>query len=143
MRPYSGKALPEKKEYLIRYRHSRARRNAESAFGILSNKWKIFHKPINLDYEFAKQVLETCCALHNFVRDRDGIVVEETYCIVGLTDIQPEETTQRRPANQYNTIRDKLAEYFSSDEGSLPWQKKNSFSRYCYHLVILLHDFLD
>nr|CAI5850903.1 unnamed protein product [Callosobruchus analis] len=48
MRPFSGKVLSEKKR-IFNYRLSRARRNVESAFGILSNKWKLFHKAINVD----------------------------------------------------------------------------------------------
>lgn len=46
MRPFSGKVLSNKKR-VFNYRLSHTRRHIESAFGILSNKWKLFHKPIS------------------------------------------------------------------------------------------------
>ena len=49
----------------------------ESAFGILSNKWKIFHKPINANLDLCILLVKTC-VLHNFVRSRDGFNIQET-----------------------------------------------------------------
>jgi len=72
MKPYGGKVLSHiKKGYLIT--DCRGRRHVESGFGIMSNKWKIFHKPINANLDLAILVVKTCCKLHNYVRVRDGI----------------------------------------------------------------------
>lgn len=47
MRPYGGENLPVNKR-VSNYRLSRARRSVERSFGILSNKWRIFHRPLNV-----------------------------------------------------------------------------------------------
>lgn len=47
LRPYSGTHLPNRKKN-FNYRLTRARRYMECAFGILSNKWRIFHRPIDV-----------------------------------------------------------------------------------------------
>lgn len=90
MRPSSGKYLSDKKR-IFNYRLSRARRNFEFALGILSNKWKIFHKAINANLDLSILLVKTCCALHNFVRARDGFNIEDTMAIegsIGQQDLQ-------------------------------------------------------
>ncbi|KAF0717933.1 protein ALP1-like [Aphis craccivora] len=52
LKPYGGHSLTIKKR-IFNYRLSRARRYVECTFGILSNKWRIFHRAINLDPDFA------------------------------------------------------------------------------------------
>ena len=53
MRPYSGKSLTHAKK-IFNYRLSRARRFIECAFGIMANKWRIFHRPMNVNIDFAE-----------------------------------------------------------------------------------------
>lgn len=120
MRPYGGKNLTVESR-IYNYRHCRARRCVECAFGILSNKWRIFHKAINCDVKLAISIVKVCCALHNFVRDRDGIRFEDTLEITGLfdNDVNTKQVRGRPTAYMY---RDKFAQYFSSSSGSLPWQ---------------------
>eukprot|EP00102_Acyrthosiphon_pisum_P018038 XP_008189665.1 PREDICTED: uncharacterized protein LOC100572615 [Acyrthosiphon pisum] len=123
MRPYSGKYLVDKKR-IFNYRLSRARRNVESAFGILSNKWKIFHKPINANLDLSILIVKTCCALHNFVRARDGFKLVDTMYIegsIGQQDFQQHPRPSRAP-NQFIQARNQLADYFVSNNGSVPWQ---------------------
>lgn len=122
MRPFSGKVLSEKKR-IFNYRLSRARRNVESTFGILSNKWKIFQKPINVNLDLAILLIKTCCSLHNFVRVRDGINIHEALSVEGIIDIVQRNHTQRGP-NQAIQARNELADYFVSEVGSVPWQNK-------------------
>lgn len=72
LRPFPQREL----DYRIRvynYRHSRARRSVECAFGLLANKWQIFHKPIMVAPDFINSVVKACCILHNFVRRKDGV----------------------------------------------------------------------
>lgn len=47
LRPYAGTQLTVQKR-VFNYRLSRARRYIECDFGILSNKWRIFHRPLNV-----------------------------------------------------------------------------------------------
>ncbi|KAJ8966821.1 hypothetical protein NQ314_003283 [Rhamnusium bicolor] len=47
LRPYAGTHLTVEKR-IFNYRLCRARRYIECAFDILSNKWRIFHRPLNV-----------------------------------------------------------------------------------------------
>lgn len=121
MRPFSGKVLSDKKR-IFNYRLSRARRNVESAFGILSNKWKFFHKAINVNLDLSILIIKTCCALHNFVTTGDGFNIQDALSIKGFIDIEQDTSEPRRGTNQSIQARNKLADYSVSDAGSLPWQ---------------------
>nr|CAH7725503.1 unnamed protein product [Callosobruchus chinensis] len=57
----------------------RARRYIECSFGILSNKWRISHRPFNVNTINAELIMKVCCTLHNFVRERDGVDLEHNY----------------------------------------------------------------
>ncbi|XP_050545824.1 uncharacterized protein LOC126908041 isoform X2 [Daktulosphaira vitifoliae] len=119
LRPYSGKCLPVNKR-IFNYRLSRARRHVECAFGILSNKWRIFHRPIDVDVELAIDIVKCCCVLHNFVRTRDGYNFEDSLTVTGMQDIELDNNFNvNRSINRY---RDALANYFSSELGQVPWQ---------------------
>ncbi|CAH1972426.1 unnamed protein product [Acanthoscelides obtectus] len=60
MRPFGGNNLSVDKK-IFNYRLSRARRYIECTFGILTNKWRIFHRPLNVHTELAKSIVRTCC----------------------------------------------------------------------------------
>lgn len=105
---------------IFNYRLSRARRYVECAFGILSNKWRIFHRPINLKPDFAIDIVKACVVLHNFVRNRDGFEIEDTMTITGLEDIPGEETV--RGGISANNVRNILCDYFLTPVGSVKWQ---------------------
>ncbi|KAJ8894465.1 hypothetical protein PR048_007119 [Dryococelus australis] len=120
-RPYGGKNLSrEKKTY--NYRLSRAKRYIEYSFGILTNKWRIFHRALDINVNDVATLVKACCALHNIVRERDGVDFDCTSSIIGLEEgddlIQPEN---KRSAL---TIGEMSAQYFSSGGGSLPWQHR-------------------
>ncbi|XP_015378544.1 PREDICTED: uncharacterized protein LOC107172762, partial [Diuraphis noxia] len=85
LRPYSGTHLPDRKK-IFNYRLTRARRYVECTFGIFSNKWRIFHRPIDVKVDFAVNIVKCCCVLHNFVRDRDGFSIDDTLIINGFEE---------------------------------------------------------
>lgn len=120
MRPYGGRHLSTKKK-VFNYRLSRARRFIECTFGILSNKWRIFHRPLNVSEEFAYDIIKACVILHNFVRIRDGntLEFEDTLFYEGLLDEDrsPDNTSGKAATN----IRDDFADYFMG-AGEVPWQ---------------------
>ena len=68
LRPFGGSSLSVKKKGVYNYRLCRARRYVECAFGILSNKWRIFQRPLNVSPGFAVDIVKACVVLHNFVR---------------------------------------------------------------------------
>ncbi|CAH1958844.1 unnamed protein product [Acanthoscelides obtectus] len=55
MRPFGGNNLSVDKK-IFNYRLSRARRYIECTFGILTNKWRIFNRPLNVHTELAKSI---------------------------------------------------------------------------------------
>ena len=50
----------------------------ECAFGILKNKWRIFHRPLDVTPQFCDSIVKACCILHNFVRQNSGFQLEDT-----------------------------------------------------------------
>lgn len=120
-RPYAGTHLTVEKR-IFNYRLCRARRYIECTFGILSNKWRIFHRPLNVQTDFAVDIVKACVVLHNFVRDRDGYVAEDTTYITGLEDIQVAPNT--RGGLQANNVRNFLCKYFVPWQNSMIWEVK-------------------
>ncbi|KAJ8972186.1 hypothetical protein NQ314_000316 [Rhamnusium bicolor] len=86
LRPYGGENLSYEKE-VFNYRLSRARRYIECCFGILANKWRIFHRPLNVNINIAQDIIKVCCLLHNFVRVRDGRRYDETMTIGTMDNV--------------------------------------------------------
>uniref|UniRef100_A0A2S2PQM4 DDE Tnp4 domain-containing protein n=1 Tax=Schizaphis graminum TaxID=13262 RepID=A0A2S2PQM4_SCHGA len=107
------------KKRIFNYRLSRARRYIECTFGILANKWRIFHRPINVNTDFAEDIIKACCILHNFVIERDGYNFEHTLTDE-LNSLQQQENVQGGVVT--NTIRDHFSTHFESDIGAVPWQ---------------------
>lgn len=118
MRPYGGSNLTVKKK-VFNYRLSRARRYIECTFGILVNKWRIFHRALNVAREFAIKIVNVCCLLHNYVRRRDGFRFEETLEVHGLEDVLIGNVPRANRRSSH--FRDGFADYFEN-EGQLPWQ---------------------
>lgn len=67
MKPFNQRELTTERK-IFNYRLSWARRVVESTFGILANRFRIFHTSIILKLETIDIVVMTCCALHNFLR---------------------------------------------------------------------------
>lgn len=122
MRPYSGKHLSVKQR-VFNYRLSRARRYVECTFGILANKWRIFHRPINVSYDFAIDIVKACCILHNFVINRDELDTP-IEMIIDDSELQPLEQGLNVGSQVVgaNIIRNEYSDYFTSEVGALSWQ---------------------
>lgn len=104
---------------VLNYRLTRARRYIECTFGILANKWRIFHRPLNVSLAFCEDIVKACVILHNFVRVRDGFQFEDTLDYEGFCDIQ--QFTSTNTAKTAITLRNIFADYFTS-AGELEWQ---------------------
>lgn len=70
LRPFGRTHLTVEKR-IINYRLSRAQRYVECALGILTNKWPIFHRSLNVQPDFTITIVSACIVLHNFMRNRD------------------------------------------------------------------------
>lgn len=119
LRPFGGTHLTIEQR-IFNYRLCRARRYVECAFGILTNKWRVLHRPLNVQPDFAVKIVKACIVLHNFVRDRDGFLVDDTTSITGLEDL-PREVNIRGGLTA-NNIRNTLCRYFMTNAGSVQWQ---------------------
>lgn len=118
LRPYPHKNLsPMKRIYNIRL--TTARRKVECAFGIYANKWRIFHRPLDVNSDFCDIIIKSCCALHNFVRKKHGIRFEDTLYSSSLEDIP---ITGTRGNTRGVAVREYFTKYFISDQGSVSWQ---------------------
>lgn len=117
MRPYPVKKLTWR-ERIFNYRLSRARRYVECSFGILANKWRIFHRPLDVSIDLADIIVKACCVLHNFVKQQDGYNFEDTL----ICPLESIPSIGTRGNNIGVQTRDHFRHYFCSKEGSVPWQ---------------------
>ncbi|XP_040205977.1 protein ANTAGONIST OF LIKE HETEROCHROMATIN PROTEIN 1-like [Rana temporaria] len=109
-------------EKVFNYRHHRAQKVVEEAFGILSNKWHVLRTPINLDMQDAITAVKSACALHNFVLEREDFIFEDS-----LTHSMGRAHWTRTQDNTHSAnIREDFASFFMSPTGQLPWQFTSS-----------------
>uniref|UniRef100_A0A8C5PRF5 DDE Tnp4 domain-containing protein n=1 Tax=Leptobrachium leishanense TaxID=445787 RepID=A0A8C5PRF5_9ANUR len=61
LRPYSGTHLTVKR--VFNYRLARDSLYVECSFGILTNKWRIFHRLLYVNVDFCVDIVKCCCIL--------------------------------------------------------------------------------
>jgi len=81
MRPFPGKDI-EESQSVYNFRHSRARRTIENAFGIMTSRWRILNTPINASTENIEKYILAIIVLHNYLRLTDNAC----YCPKGFAD---------------------------------------------------------
>lgn len=131
MRPFDGRNLNNTRR-VFNQRLSRARKVVECAFGLLAKKWEIFQRPLRVHVANAETIIKVACALHNFVRARDGVIRSENDTenetaaapsprhLAGLVNWEKNSTPGRRPVDAIKA-RDALADFFMSEKGRLQW----------------------
>lgn len=140
LKPFRQGQLDSPEKEVFNYRISRARHVVENVFGILSSRFRIFHRSINLDPKNIEKVVIAACALHNFLineqkttyvshnmlyeEDRtDGSVISEG-CDSHTSQMVPLNCRRGNCGNDAKAMRDKFMHYFMND-GELPWQNKH------------------
>lgn len=117
MKPFSRTRGLSKQDKIFNYRLSRARLTIECAFGILGEKWQILQQPLAFSLENIELIVSASLGLHNFLlyeNDEEKLsYIQENY------DTEPE----RQSIKSGTIIRDRFKMYFSSLEGSVPWQE--------------------
>lgn len=139
LKPYSRRKMTPR-ERIFNYRLSRARRVVENAFGILTARYRIFSRPIELVLlNTIDLVVQTCCVLHNWLR----MTSPNSYFSRGSVDIEdidsgeviPGSWRTQIPENLSSLCRQKgardrilaegrrnaLSKFFVGD-GAVPWQ---------------------
>lgn len=148
MKPYSRSGNLTYEQKVFNYRLSRARRVVENAFGILSSRWRVFRRPMEVLPSNAILVTKATVLLHNFLRktDTDDNSTRKTmYIPPGYLDRDDHEgnvvpgdwrfeeessflNLLHQGSNNYTDSasfkREKFSKYFVSSQGALPWQDK-------------------
>ncbi|XP_026738708.1 uncharacterized protein LOC113501704 [Trichoplusia ni] len=125
MRPYARALDLNYKKKIFNYRLTRARRYIECTFGIMANKFRILHRPLNVGKDKAICFLKTICILHNFIRSRSQI--NDFHDIVIIPDhIRSVRGLIGNTHRDSYTLRDNFADYFVAD-GQLSWQDRSIY----------------
>ena len=135
MKPFPQRNLTHA-ERIYNYRHSRARRVSENAFGILANRWRCLLTTMAQTPKTVTTITKACLTMHNFIRirrpqlhpnevDRDvngrirpgqwreGRVLTGNANLVG-------NLVQQQAKRQRNYLKD----YYNSPFAALPWQDR-------------------
>lgn len=124
LKPYPrDQSLHDRTKAIFNYRLSRARRIVENAFGLLSQNFRIFHTPINLNVDVIEELVSVACILHNLIIEEKGV---DDHIDVVSNDFDPfdDEGHEIEPDSNMDLrykIRDTYKEYFNSI-GAVPWQ---------------------
>jgi hypothetical protein len=86
----------------------------------LSNKWKIFHQSLTVSLDLAVYIVKVCVVLHNFVPERVRYKFEDVSTVTGLEDVPDGQSVSGRLTA--NNVWNKVADYYLTDAGAVPWQ---------------------
>lgn len=109
---------------IFNYRHSRARRCIECAFGVLASKWRVLKTTIETKIETAEVIVLASIALHNAIicnegnRDSEYDDWDDTRA---RGNNEGQRNYQGRPGQHATWVRDQLVQYFIGP-GRVNWQ---------------------
>ena len=120
-KPFPSDSVEQYKR-TFNYRHSRARRIVESAFGIMCKRFQVLFTPIKQEYQNAVSTVKAICVLHNYLNIHMGIDREAYFDADGEQLIVPTnlESVPHVPQNpDENEQRKRLAEFYMSPAGRI------------------------
>lgn len=115
MRPYPQRNLGPEEE-IFNKRLSNARQVVECAFGIMSSKWRLLLKAIEVNPERADVIIKCVCVLQNIIIDKEGIHdLPETprQRNDSTRDNRFMNVGENRSSRRAHNIRNTFKEYFS------------------------------
>ncbi|XP_063635183.1 uncharacterized protein LOC134805923 [Cydia splendana] len=118
MRPFTQRAaLQDESKRNYNKRLSKARRVVENAFGILAEKWRVFHRPMECSVNTAEAVVKAACCLHNFLRAKEGRmqIVPENSMATGSAFVTNTTPRNNQPSVEAFEIREKFRRYFETN----------------------------
>ncbi|KAL0868285.1 hypothetical protein ABMA27_007815 [Loxostege sticticalis] len=119
MRPYPKPQLGDQRKKIFNDRLSRARKVVENAFGILSQKFRIYNRRIQLDPDNADNVIMATCILHNYIKSggsQHSHNEEDIIASYSLSNLPRQGGNHQVAA--FN-VRENFARFFDSPEGAL------------------------
>ena len=133
LRPFPGKGGLNDQQLRFNYRLSRARRIVENGFGILSQRFRIYHRRMICSPQVAKQVVLATVVLHNYLTSPNdklhNYVVENPNMTkdfqkqaAGLFDLAP--TRGNRGSTAAMEVRNRFMHFFSG-VGYVDWQDES------------------
>lgn len=127
MRPFPKRRLNNGRR-IYNYRHSRARRIVECAFGMLTRKFRVLANNMLLDPDKATDITLACCILHNVILEKEGRMCDIHEELLQLTEDSDEMPMSIRRSAAALTVRDKFVQFFNSPEGAIPWQDRCAYT---------------
>jgi len=115
LRPYHSRNL-DISRHIYNYRLTHTGRMVQCAFGVLCNRWRIFHRATEVCPDFCDDIVKTCSMLHNFVCQRDGFQFQDTLYECPVEGIKAVGT---RGNVTGTAMREYFATYFTSPLGSV------------------------
>ena len=123
MRPYPGRQLTlDQSAY--NYRHSRARRIVECAFGILAARWRVFHTKMASSPSTIEKVVSATTVLHNMLQKETTPDMQSNLLAESNNEVEGLVAIRGRPARgtiEAIETRCKLTSLFVRHP--LPWQE--------------------
>lgn len=125
MKPYTRTNGMSHMKRVYNYRIKRARLTIECAFGILTLRWSILQKKYGFHIVTFEIIIMSTLCLHNMIITRN---LEEHYPDNEHHKYQNEEEEEDEEEREEEADvastrqRELLAQYFISEEGSIPWQ---------------------
>lgn len=124
LRPYPATDLDHDRR-IFNYRLSRARMVVECAFGILSARWRLLLRDINLHPDHVDSVVVAACILHNYLLSpSDNLRMLDEAEERGGRLPQARNLGGHRAAAQAYENRRTFTTYFNSPAGSVAWQER-------------------
>ncbi|XDV25635.1 hypothetical protein PO909_029521 [Leuciscus waleckii] len=128
LRPYGGKRIEEDKR-IFNLRLSRARRISENAFGILTQRFRVYKRPMEVNPDLSDSIIKATCILCNYLRHEvvGQASLGESFDVddagSGNACLQELQRPRgNRASEEALHIRDTYTKYFVSPAGEVPWQ---------------------
>ena len=118
MKPFAQRNLSDS-ERIFNYRLSRARRVVENAFGILSNRFRIFLKEMHISTNTVKSITYASCILHNYLKANhpDYVSRKLPESLLNMTKSGNNAPTAKNCQNKFKQNRESLKTYFMNEGG--------------------------
>lgn len=118
MRPFPGKTATTE-EQVYNYRHCRARRIVENAFGILSQKWRVFNTKIAVQPDTMVLFVQASVVLHNMLQKQNNTALSNEELADEVAHFQPLRRVGCKSTKDAQQVRETFSKYFN--EHPLPW----------------------